>query len=86
MLSSMPGRFDGALERGMARVLEVVECPRVNGRLVEDRNRFVVHALSLDEPLFVAKIAIALGKWSTSGVDIRSAARLDVVADGEAKG
>ena len=32
--------------------LEVVECPRVNGRLVEDRNRFVVHALSLDEPLF----------------------------------
>ncbi|WP_156099326.1 hypothetical protein [Ferrimicrobium acidiphilum] len=37
-------------------------------------------------PFFVAKIAIALGKWSTSGVDIRSAARLDVVADGEAKG
>ncbi|WP_276939743.1 hypothetical protein [Ferrimicrobium acidiphilum] len=37
-------------------------------------------------PFFVAKIAIALGKWSASGVDTRSAARLDVVADGEAKG
>ncbi len=52
MLSSMLERFDGALERGMARVLEGVECPRANGRLVEDRNRFVVHALSLDETLF----------------------------------